>query len=164
MSKSSTYFAAVQDMALRSLNTINPTVTRENTLLLPVPYSWNNGDVVRPNTHGPFVSLNARDGRTTYQFDRLDAVWLKKKMADKFIASHKAPLFVLVYFMGDHAFASAPLRPVETYKVSMHDGLRIDIKELTHVLTLTDDQERKVLLDSDPEYKARMSGCFERKA
>lgn len=144
-------------LALRALSAAFPTATDENTLLLPVPYSWNNGNITRPSTKGPIISFDVSQNRTTYNTERLESVWLKKNVAEKSLRSQKELRFLLVYFMGDHAFACTPMRAIETYEVSVHDGLRIDAKELAHVLTLTDDEERQILFDSDPAYKARMS-------
>jgi hypothetical protein len=157
MSASSEYFGKVKALALRVLSASNPNALDENTLLLPVQYSWNEGSITRPSRTGPFISFDVSQNSTTYNSERLDVVCLKKNMADKFLSEHKELNSLLIYFQGDHALAYSGLRPLESYKLSVHEGFCINAKELTHVLTLTDDEERQMMFDSDPTYKARMS-------
>lgn len=139
-------------IALRALNTIDPTITNDNALLWPVPYSWNNGDVVRPSNI--IATLDVSTGRTVYNHDRVDAVWTRKKDVEKFLARRQMPISLLVYFMGDDAFAYARMRPLETYTVSKYDRLRTPTHELTYVLTLTTEEKNQAQATADAAVKA----------
>jgi len=152
MSASSEYFAAVLAIALRALNTVDPTIIKDNVLLWSVPYSWNNGDVVRPSKI--IATLDVSSKSSVYNYDRIDAVWTKKKDVEKVFATGKTPIFLLVYFMGDDAFAYARMRPLETYKVSKYGSLCTPTKELTHVLTLTEEEKHQAQSVFDAAVKA----------
>ena len=140
------HFDAVKEASFRALRTINAAVTADNTHFLPVPYAWNNGTLARPTDKSVGASLSISLGAGTTSagmgsLSKTDSVWLKRKDADKFIASGHQLHYVLVYFMTDGVVAYAPMRPLETYQVSVYDGLGIRADEFRHVLSLEEDKE-----------------------
>lgn len=152
MSASSEYFAAVRAIALWALNRLDPTISNDNVLLWPVRFSWNDGDVVRPSKI--IATLDANSGSTFHNYDRIDAVWAKRKDVENFLATGRTPIFLLVYFMGDDAFAYARMRPLESYIVSKYDSLRTPMHELTYVLTLTMEEKHQAQAIADAAVKA----------